>query len=285
MAKVIGRMPAHEIGEIQALTPSLIELIALTLEESIEFPIRGRNVLAPKTYEPFANLLADLQTKANPKRSVSVITFNYDLGVDYAMYLRGLGPKYHVDKSDSPHGIPLLKLHGSLNWARCPDCQSILPLHLAEYFKRKTWVASVLPMLNETVKSAKLQMRSEFATLRHCQSGPSSTPVLVPPTWNKADYHSSLAEVWRQASDELGEAEYIIVIGYSFPMTDAFFQYLYALGTVGRNPLERFWVFDPDTKVADRFRTILGPAAANTFHHDRFVFSGAIDPIRREFKL
>ena len=68
-------------------------------------------------------------------------------------------------------------------------------------------------------------------------------PVIVPPAWNKADYHHTLSKVWSRSASELEEAEYIFVIGYSLPPTDAFFKLLYALGTVGSTPIRKIVVF------------------------------------------
>ncbi|MDQ6923234.1 MAG: hypothetical protein M3Z74_03610 [Pseudomonadota bacterium] len=86
-------------------------------------------------------------------------------------------------------------------------------------------------------------------------------PFLVPPAINKAEHHRAIRPVWTQAAKELSEAEYIFIIGYSFPDADAFFKHLFAIGTVGKNPLRRIEVFDPKADVLEAlFRTILGSA-------------------------
>ena len=60
--------------------------------------------------------------------------------------------------------------------------------------------------------------------------------MIVPPTWNKTEYHSNLSHVWHEAAVELGSARNIYVFGYSLPETDSFFRYLFALGTYWREP-------------------------------------------------
>src|SRR5439155_5247930 len=135
----------------------------------------------------------------------------------------------------------LLKLHGSLNWTETTPKvheQAIVPYAIADCLK---WYDPsdakgyhILPVRKHLC---------EFAQRDACLTG---EPVLVPPTWNKADSHRALTRVWSRAATLLSEAENIIVIGYSMPETDAFFRYLYALGTVGPVMLKRFWVCDSD---------------------------------------
>jgi len=125
-------------------------------------------------------------------------------------------------------------------------------------------------------------------------------PLIVPPTWSKGEYYRQIGGVWRRAAQELGEAENIIVIGYSLPASDSFFPLLFGLGTVGNKPLRRFWVFDPDEKVGDRFRTMLGPGALQRFEHFvryrvphaqvpnaevSMIFSYAIQELRARFEV
>ena len=112
-------------------------------------------------------------------------------------------------------------------------------------------------------------------------------PVLVPPTWNKTDYHRELGSVWSRAAKELSEADSIFVMGFSLPPTDSFFSYLYALGTVGKVPLKRFWVFNPDRagEVENRFRNLLGPGAEQRFKYFTDTFEEGIQRISEELKV
>ena len=95
---------------------------------------------------------------------------------------------------------------------------------------------------------------------------------LVPPTWNKTQYHEYFAKIWSRAADELSDAQDITVIGYSLPESDAFFRDLVALGLEGATRLRRFTVVDPDTKVAERFNRLLGPDARHRFTHVQAPF-------------
>jgi hypothetical protein len=107
-------------------------------------------------------------------------------------------------------------------------------------------------------------------------------PYIVPPTWTKSSQHKELAHVWKQAAIELEDAEYIVVIGYSCPPSDAFFRHLFALGTDSLRRIKRFVVVDPSEEVALRLRDMVGPDAARRFVHRPFVFGGAMHAIKTD---
>jgi len=114
---------------------------------------------------------------------------------------------------------------------------------------------------------------SHFNEFHHCpDSRFQNAPYVVPPTWNKSQYHSELEAVWKSAADELSSAANIIVCGYSLPDSDQFFRYLYALGTVGDLRLKNIWVFDRDDRVKKRFNKLLGQAAIPRFKFHQLKF-------------
>jgi hypothetical protein len=194
-------------------------------------------------------------------KHLSIITFNYDLCADLALHNAGVGVKYGLD-SDTIHGsrvISLLKLHGSLNWGWCSGCRKLVAWDLSQYFVNHMW-----PSFDVT--TGRLVMSAQFDGYHHCpKSQFEKAPYVVPPTWNKSQYHSELEAVWKAAAEELSGAANIIVCGYSLPDSDHFFRYLYALGTVSDLRLKNFWVFDPDVMVKERFNKLLGQAASPRF--------------------
>lgn len=110
-------------------------------------------------------------------------------------------------------------------------------------------------------------------------------PVIVPPAWNKADYHQLLSTIWGATARELEEAEYIFIIGYSLPETDAFFRLLYGLGTVGNTPLKKVIVYNPDESgvTENRFRNMMGPGALARFEYKPLMFDQSISDIKGFF--
>lgn len=276
MGKTLGRFVGCEGSEIDELVAAMRVLIVRTLEETVTFPVGGDNsIRPPKPYDKFVGLVKSMREKWSPERTVAVITFNYDIALDYAFNFEGQPIDYGLPTYDpGPEAVPLLKLHGSLNWARMIDGgQSIIPYMVyndaARYVQGRVNAARIL--MGSSIDSINSKAEREVEP----------EPVIVPPTWNKADYHRGIGEVWSRAANELSEAETIICIGFSLNPTDSFFKYLYSLGTVGDRPLKRFWMFDPkDEEIEQRYLNLLGPAAEQRFEPFGLKFGDAIEEIR-----
>lgn len=282
IANILQKLPEFEPAEIPLAIASLKELIVVTLERTIKFPMRGSYIMPPKSYEEFSNLLVYLKKDAYPLKSTSVITFNYDIALDVAMHRGGLGPIYGFGPSvNANYPINLLKLHGSLNWAVRSDTGSVKPLTLQEYFSRYSYNGTEERGTCSIAIGSQLQeYYSKFTDVQV-----NAEPVIVPPAWNKADYHQLLSTIWGTSAKELEEAEYIFIIGYSLPETDAFFRLLYGLGTVGYKPLKKIIVYNPDGSgvTEDRFRKMMGPGALARFEYKPLKFKESISDIKGIF--
>jgi hypothetical protein len=80
-------------------------------------------------------------------------------------------------------------------------------------------------------------------------------PVIVSPTWSKRVQGSPMAEVWRAAVAALKSAHQIVVVGYSMPDSDTFFQYMLGIALTENARLQRVVVVNPDPtkEFRDRF--------------------------------
>lgn len=190
-----------------------------------------------------------------------------------------MGINYGLDSGTSTSGIPVLKLHGSLNWAL--NSGRVIPLLLGDYFQK--YHINPFHESGECKIPIRTQLKEYFT--KHTDIEVEAEPVIVPPTWNKAEHHQILAQVWGRAAKELGEAEYIFIIGYSLSETDAFFRLLYALGTVGDTPLKRIEIFNPDSsgEIHNRYESLMGPGAKKRFNHSRLKFHNSIGVIESYF--
>ncbi|MGB6496337.1 MAG: hypothetical protein WBF09_05025 [Candidatus Acidiferrum sp.] len=262
MAKLLGRLGSMTNEQIEKLPAAMNRVITRTLEKRIKFPVE--NVYLRGT-EPYARL-ADLVVDRNPQTQFTFITFNYDLCLDVALSVRGVPYTYALG-SFKQDGLKVLKLHGSLNWGKCTGCNSLVDYPISQYLHERTWPGGQSG-LAEISKAAK--------SFTHCQKGKFEGQYVVPPTWNKSQYHERLELVWKAAATELSTAENIVVCGYSLPPSDQFFRYLYALGTVGEMRLKKFWVYDPDPTgaVRQRFETLLGQAVMPRFEYFPLKFEG-----------
>lgn len=282
LGRIIQKVPSLQPGEIIGVIAALKELIVKTLEVTIAFPIKGQNIGAPAPYEAFGGLLRHLYNEAFPQQTAAVISFNYDIAADMAMFRNGLGPDYIIERPPGHHTyVPLLKLHGSLNWATEKATRKIRPFHLTSYLQH--YRIDVFHDQSEIRVPIGSQLVAYFK--QHAAIEVDAEPVIVPPSWNKADYHNALSDVWAAAAKHLSEAEQIFVIGYSLPETDSFFRHLYALGSVGNTPLRRIAVFNPDSSGAtnERFQALLGPGASARYEYHESTFEQAIGHIKKLF--
>ena len=278
LGKIIQKLPGTPKNEIPQAIASLKEVIVRTLEAKIRFPFRDGRILAPNTYQAFAKLLKHIHDDSHPKTSVSVITFNYDIAIDVAMSNVGFQPNYRFEPKSGP--IDLMKLHGSLNWAtEIGEKKIIRPISMGDYLSKFNRIDGIPKSITIPIGSAHLgEYFRDHAPEKPIQVHPE--PVIVPPSWNKADYHQALSNVWAAAAEHLSNAESIFVIGYSLPQTDSFFRHLYALGSVGKRPLRRFIVFDPDKEgggVDQRFRSLLGSGAMTRYQYIEREFGPALE--------
>lgn len=290
MANLISYLPNHNQDDISKLRSSIINVIVTTLELSVQFPVpsnyddndddRGGDPFfilgVPKPYDELIKTL-----KLLPGDS-AILTFNYDIAIDYAFFKSSWPINYHLDESNNDNKYSLLKLHGSINWGICPQCNKIIPMGFDDFIK-----SSRISNLNTDSPSNSFLISEGLKVFSHlnCKEAGfqrvDDVPVIVPPTWNKTQYHSSLANVWKHAARELSNAVNIFVIGYSLPETDSFFRYLYALGSIGSSPIKHFWVFDPDKSgtVNDRFRRMIGQGIERRYSYYKIGFSDAIKHI------
>lgn len=293
MAKTLGGFAGYSPEDMDKLLVALRRLIVVTIESYLEFPaytdsssvvMFGNSgageyieVKPPSPYPSFVERVKDVRQEYSPKRTVGLLTFNYDLALDYALYYEGISIDYGLENHYvERESIPVLKLHGSLNWAKGEVSSGIYPWMLGDFLdgewrKLKSHTPFSLPLGS---KIGDYQLADEDAE---------DEPVLVPPTWNKAEYQNQLQSVWSRASDELEEAEHIFCIGFSLNPTDSFFRYLYGLGTVGGRPLKNFFVVDPAVdRIQDRYLEMLGPAAERAFRPVKGTFEDALEIIESE---
>jgi len=130
----------------------------------------------------------------------SVLTFNYDLVLERAM-LKELGElDYRLGAlwghKEFCKGVPLIKLHGSLNWLWCPKCGRI-------------------DVKDEPVghKYNRISCNARCGGFRE--------RLIVPPNPRKEEYLQLVYGLWRNAYSLLMAADRIVLVGYSLPDVDS----------------------------------------------------------------
>ena len=102
---------------------------------------------SPGDYALFASAISKYY------KNSCVITFNYDLGIDVALTNEYLNPNYCLDGTNK-EGYKLLKLHGSVNWAKTIGVGDIIPLpisYLVNSLKNKLIIIIRMPVLQAEV--------------------------------------------------------------------------------------------------------------------------------------
>src|SRR5439155_16745293 len=165
------------------------------------YPVFAWRFRPDRTHNLFASLIGTL---ADAGHDVSILTFNYDISLEAAMDHMNVPYTYCLTNSSvtgQSRTIRLLKLHGSLNWAKC-ECGQIRP-------DAPDRAPIPLPIFDLIANNASCP-------------GKKQELFIVPPTCNKMGYYGDIRPVWGEAVDVLRDAENIIVIAYSWPKTDHF---------------------------------------------------------------
>ena len=179
LGHIIQKLPGVSVEEIPQAIRSLKELIVHTLEATIKFPTRRSQIGVPEPYEQFAHLLNYLRAEAKPVHTVSVITFNYDIAIDMALFQANSGPDYVIEAAPGRYTqIGLMKLHGSLNWASVAETGAIKPVHLQSYFQHFSFRGF------DEHGTCTVPIGSQIMEFFSETKGPkvSPEPVIVPPT-------------------------------------------------------------------------------------------------------
>lgn len=194
-------------------------------------------------YHLFAYLIRSNISQESNASIDTVITFNYDLlldkafndvkaKIDYGIKGEGITDSRNIPETDYK-AVLYLKLHGSANLCICTQCKGI---HILS--PEKSLLADIKQLSCSSCNQRKLQ------------------PMIIPPVWNKFMYQQNFERVWQRALKELQEAKRIVIIGYSIPLTDIFFNYLIRLGY--KNRIEKkLIVINPNETVEASCKKIL----------------------------
>jgi len=276
MAKILGCLGTIPPEEIEQLESAIRFLILRTLEKNIMFKLARDEVRPSEPYGRFVELINHVSKQKT--NSASVITFNYDLALDYALKYYGIPFDYALSAiQTSEVSIPVLKLHGSLNWGYCDKCDKLSYWNLSRRSSEPCW-------RKITQNEAQIAFSGVSRCCVICNETLNGEPRIVPPTWNKTQHYKEIENVWQKAATELSEAENIFIIGYSWPENDFFFHYLYSLGTISdwNTYLRRIWIFNPDAMLKKRFEDILGQTAGYRFRYYKSPFGSTIKGVHDE---
>jgi hypothetical protein len=266
MGIMVEKYGNRNLHDIERLKRSLITTIVQTLESSMRLKVEQNKIHPPTYYNHFISKIKFLREHKKNYYGFNIITFNYDVGLDLSLLAKQIPFEYFNQKEDE-NAVPLLKLHGSINWYKENETSEISFLNANE----STYNSIFDPKIVFNCVGTQVLSKGKY-------------PFIIPPTWNKYEYHNQLKVIWKKAAQVFSEAEVIFIIGYSFPETDLFFKYLYSIGSDSNVSISRIYVINPDVKLESKFRDLLSP---NLLSNKRLIFKDmtfakSIDFINKE---
>jgi len=195
-----------------------------------------------------------------------ILTFNWDTLADASLEFlnHDIYSNYLTITKDFDFKIPdfanrglLLKLHGSINWIYCsnPKC---------EQYKRFKILLNKNSILNLTVKHFD----------KKCKCGNRFETMIIPPITNKDIIHknSFVNKIWRLARNKISQVDEIIFIGYSFPKTDFYSDWLFRQVNFLTKRNKKIVIINPDTEkkqseLMKKYKGLFTGLEINTFHY------------------
>ena len=161
--------------------------------------------------------------------------------------------------------VPIIKLHGSVNWFKFQD-----NLHRAFYdqdLQNGNKMHNRLPFNKPGLPFRDWIQHLKESCGRRDDPPESVTPAIIPPMLGKTSDIEVFAHQWKKAVQAIRQAREVWIIGYSFPITDAFMTRLLAEGVKDNGVLEVLCIANPDKteQFVARLKTIFNA----TFVHDR----------------
>lgn len=191
-------------------------------------------------YQRFsAHLLEKRMQQGQESDPVSVISLNWDTlledafahvlkkadgirkaDIDYCVYTAALDDSPHIpspkQKAAGLFNFKVLKMHGSINWLRCPNSNH---LYTALGSSKNAYDLYLHPRESPFIAE-------QYPDESDQSSPPLLEPYLITPTYTKVFDQPHIQTTWHNAYVELREATRVVFIGYSLPEADYHFRTL-----------------------------------------------------------
>ena len=206
------------------------------------------------------------------KGKLSFVTTNYDLNIESAcLSLRAhtnpgfpfvqveSGKVQSIQNMYDTSGIPLFKLHGSVNWYPSKQDPSIAI---------ENRIVQVMGGFDdERMHSLPYPCASNYV--------PEGDPLIIAPSFLKPELSKTMGSIWRGAAQALSTANVVAFVGYSFPSSDTEMLYFLARALSENAGIRAIYIVDPQadrltdrlrssgTKIGSHFRSLLNPITSN----------------------
>jgi hypothetical protein len=236
MVETTGESRDFKHEELLKQRDTLMQAIAATLEESLCHDRDEGNRYEGRECQHHNKLVRMMRPKD------AIITFNYDCLIDETLRRHGQNkwnPRYG-------YGLNLGKGGGNLvgykHWspANLPERENTISLY------------KLHGSLHFLVRGKRVHLKERPYTKQHG----SLRFTIIPPESNKRYEESIFGRIWKQAGQALHRAQHLIVIGYSFPVTDSHSHALFRI-SVKSESLKSLVLVNPDRDTRYRAREVL----------------------------
>ena len=270
-------LTAVQIADFCSRKPSILSLVDFQLFGSERSLNERRRLQRPTrtdvssvahlqdTLQVLFALLSNLMLPASPNAGhramvdylhnfpdTPIVTTNYDCCVDRALIDKAIRFSYTIEfanpdivENPSYSGVPLIKLHGSLNWFYCETCQDVRMIDI-----------------KETVERYK-DGRGDYPIISVCNKcGGQRKVLLVPPHAMKFDAEPPLQPLINEAANWFEKATLIIVVGFSFADADSYITRM-LIKAMQASERRKLIIIDPDSQVIEKVRHKFGVQIPN----------------------
>jgi len=231
--------------------PTIITFNYDCIMEQIIESSSGLNPNFPESFMEHMNKIMIKDKKEIPDELVKYSHYNWNRPLGYGfkfdeIQLQQAGPSIFINGNrfysyaeNQLYKIPLLKLHGSLNWFR------YLPLRMIPNFPGEPE-----PELGERKKNILLKRGNWWFGRPPFHEGWLLDPLIITPTLYKENYYDEMPfmDIWEIAKNSLSNCRKLIIVGYSFSPTDFSTKQLF-LESFYENNLEELIVINPDHSI------------------------------------
>jgi hypothetical protein len=234
--------------ELKQTRDRLMEAISIVLEASLV----GRGETGRATHDAQDCMHHKAFVERVLERGDTVVSFNYDCVIDYALRLHGASKwnaKYGYGFKLGPHGADLT---GHENWSsdRKIDAKETIHVHKLH--------GSLHFQFSEPTDRSRTKSRPSVSLKQRPYTKQLGTPrfSIIPPESNKTYDKGLFAGLWRNAAQRLLAAKHVVVIGYSFPATDLHAASLFRT-SLKRSGLKSLVIVNPDRAARRRARDVM----------------------------
>lgn len=220
----------YPVAYIQQIRNELSTLIGIVIDNELT------NYAGDTAFlDLFSDYIIENSQGSRNKKKCSVITTNWDILLDRRIFqiIRERIPReittinhgtpvigYGQHREDqippvtyringSSNSVKLYKIHGSLNWLKCPSCDRL--------FVNKSLKVGILEDgLNINCRFC----QDQYHIPNNLEGGFSLQPQIIYPTFLKELNTSHFSNIWKNVARSLSDAKRIVFIGYSFQQAD-----------------------------------------------------------------